>query len=58
MSSKTSISKAQSYKDIGAFWDEHGATEFGEQTDAEFEVDIHNQVRYCPIDNNFINSLR
>ena len=58
MSGKTSISKARSYKDIGAFWDEHDATEFGEQIDAEFEVDIHNQVRYCPIDNNFTNNLR
>ncbi len=58
MSGETSISKARSYKDIGTFWDEHDATEFGEQIDAEFEVDIHNQVRYCPIDNNFTNSLR
>ena len=58
MSGKTSISKARSYKDIGAFWDEHDATEFGEQIDAEFEVDIHNQVRYCQIDNNFTNNLR
>lgn len=58
MSGKTSVSKARSYKDIGAFWDEHDTTEFGEQIDAEFEVDIHNQVRYCPIDNNFTNSLR
>lgn len=58
MSGETSISKARSYKDIGIFWDEHDATEFGEQIDAEFEVDIHNQVRYCPIDNNFTNSLR
>jgi len=57
MSGKTSISKAQSYKDIGAFWDEHDATEFGEQLDAEFEVDIQNQVRYYPIDNDFTNSL-
>ena len=58
MSSKTSISKAQSYKDIGAFWDEHDATEFGEQVDVEFDIEIHNQARYCPIDNNFANSLR
>ena len=55
---KTSISKAQSYKDIGAFWFEHDATEFGEQINAEFEVAINNQVRYYPIDNNFASSLR
>jgi len=58
MSGKTSISKAQSYKDIGAFWDEHDATEFGEQIDVEFNVDIKNQVRYYPIDNNLTNSIR
>jgi hypothetical protein len=57
MSGKTSISKARSYKDIGAFLDEHDATEFGEQIDVEFEVDIHSQVRYYPIDNHFTNSL-
>jgi hypothetical protein len=58
MPNKTSVSKARSYKDIGAFWDEHDATEFGEQSDAEFEVDIQSQVRYYPIDNNFTNSIR
>ena len=58
MSGKTSISKAQSYKDIGTFWDEHDATEFGEQVEAEFKVDIHNQVRYYPIDSNFTKSIR
>ena len=54
VSGKSSVSKAKSYKDIGAFWDEHDATEFGEQIDAEFEVDIHSQLRYCPIDSHFI----
>jgi len=58
MSGRTSISKARSYQEIGAFWDEHDAVEFGEQIDAEFKVDIQSQVRYCPIDNNFTNSLR
>jgi len=58
MSEKTSISKAQSYKNIGAFWDEHDATEFGEQIDVDFKVDIQNQVRYYPINNSFKNSLR
>ena len=58
MSGKSSISKAKSYKDIGAFWDEHDATEFGEQVDAEFEVDIHSQLRYYPINNQFIKNIR
>lgn len=58
MSGKSSISKAKSYKEIGAFWDEHDATEFGEQIDAEFEVDFHSQLRYCPIDNHLIKNIR
>jgi len=58
MSGKSSVSKAKSYKDIGAFWDEHDATEFGEQIDAEFEVDIHSQHRYCPIDSHFIKNIK
>ena len=58
MSGKTSISKARSYKEIGAFWDEHDATEFGEQIETEFDVDIHNQARYYPVDNNFTNRIR
>jgi hypothetical protein len=57
MNNNTS-SKARSYKDIGAFWDEHDATEFGEQTNVEFQADIKNQVRYCPIDNSFTSSIR
>lgn len=58
MSGKSSVSKAKSYKDIGAFWDEHDATEFGEQVDAEFDVDIHSQHRYCPIDSHFMKNIR
>ncbi len=50
MSSKTSVSDANNYHDIGAFWDEHDATEFGEQTDTEFDVDIKSQRRYFPLD--------
>ncbi len=47
---RTPVSKANTYKDIGAFWDEYDATELGEQTDAEFEVHIKSQRRYYPLD--------
>lgn len=50
MPSKTSISKARTYQEIGAFWDEHDATEFGEQTEVEFEVNIKSQRKYYPLD--------
>ncbi len=58
MSGKSSMSKAKSYKEIGAFWDEHDATEFGEQINAEFEINIQSQHRYCPIDSHFIKNIR
>lgn len=58
MPNKSSISNARSYKDIGAFWDEHDATEMGELIDAEFEVDIHSQVCYYPIDNRLAGNIQ
>jgi hypothetical protein len=50
MQSKSSVSNADAYQEIGSFWDEHDATEFGEQTDAEFDVNIKSQRRYFPVD--------
>ena len=58
MQNKTSISKAQSYKEIGGFWDEHDATEFGDKIDVEFEVNIRSQIRYYPIDSNLTNRIK
>lgn len=50
MSSKSSVSKANSYIEIGEFWDNHDATEFGEDKNVEFAVNIKSQGRYYPID--------
>jgi hypothetical protein len=50
MSNKTTISNANTYEEIGLFWDEHDATEFGEQIDAQFEVNIQSQRRYFALD--------
>lgn len=50
MSGKTSISNAQTYQEIGAFWDEHDSTEDGEQKEVEFNINIESQRRYYPID--------
>lgn len=58
MKIKTSISKVQSYNDIGEFWDEHDATEFGEEIDVEFDVNIRSHIRYYPIDNKLKNRLK
>lgn len=50
MSSKTPISKAKTYQEIGAFWDEHDASEFGEKKEVNFEVNIKAQRKYYPLD--------
>ena len=50
MQSKSSVSNAGTYQEIGSFWDDHDATEFGCQTNAEFDVNIKSQRRYFPVD--------
>jgi putative aminopeptidase FrvX len=58
MPGKTPISNADTYQDIGAFWDEHDATEFGEQAEVEFDVHIEFQRRYYPLDNRLSSKVR
>lgn len=49
--SKSSISKARSYKEIGEFWDTHDLAEYWEQTrPVEFEIDIQSEVTYYALD--------
>ena len=50
MHTKSSVSNAGTYQEIGTFWDEHDATEFGEETHAEFDVKIKFQRRYFLLD--------
>ncbi|MDI6794954.1 MAG: CopG family antitoxin [bacterium] len=48
---RSSISKAQSYKEIGEFWDTHDLDEYWEQTKpVEFELDIQSETTYYPLD--------
>ncbi len=58
MPDKSSVSKANSYQEIGEFWDEHDASEFGEQRAAEFTVNIQSEQRYYPIDKEFSSIIR
>lgn len=45
--SKSSISQATSYQEIGEFWDSHDLTDFWDQTEAvEFEVDIESETTW------------
>jgi hypothetical protein len=57
--SKSSLSKARSYAELGEFWDTHDLTEFWEQTKpAEFEVDIRSEVTYYALDNSLSAEVR
>jgi hypothetical protein len=48
---KSPISQAQSYREIGEFWDTHDLTDYWDQTEpVEFEVDIQSEVRYCALE--------
>ena len=49
--SRSSISKARSYKEIGEFWDTNDLTDYWDQTTpVEFEVDIQSEAVYYPIE--------
>ncbi len=48
---KSSISQANSYQEIGEFWDTHDVTDYWEETEpVDFEVDIQSEVRYCALE--------
>ena len=49
--SKSSISKALSYQEIGEYWDTHDVSEYWDQTKpVEIEVDIQSESIYYPIE--------
>jgi hypothetical protein len=48
---KSSVSQAESYREIGEFWDTHDAIDYWDATEpVEFEVDIHSETRYYALD--------
>ena len=48
---RTSVSQANTYREIGEFWDTHDAADYWEQTEpVEFEVDIEAEVRYYALE--------
>ena len=49
--SKSSISKARSYKEIGDFWDTHDLSDYWDQTKpVKFDVDIQSESIYYPVE--------
>lgn len=56
---KSALSKAQSYKEIGEFWDTHDLADYWEQTQpVEFEVEIQSEVTYYPVDTTLSSRVR
>ena len=53
------ISEAQSYMDIGEFWDTHDLADHWDQTKpAEFDVDILSEITYYALDRKLSEAVR
>lgn len=58
MRNKSSISKANSYQEIGEYWDTHDLEETWDKTEeAEFEVDLKADVFYYAIETSLSSKL-
>jgi len=56
---KSSISKAQSYEEIGEFWDTHDLADYWDKAHpVEFEIDIQSEITYYPLDNDLSEKVR
>jgi hypothetical protein len=56
---KSTISKASSYSEMGAYWDEHNLDECWEKTqDADFEFIAEPQITYFAIEKNLSEKIR
>jgi hypothetical protein len=48
---KSSISKAQSYEEIGEYWDTHDLVKHWEETKpAKFEIDVQSETTYYAVE--------
>jgi hypothetical protein len=57
--SKSSISKARSYKEIGEFWDTHDLGKYWNRLrPVNFEVAIESETTYYPLDSSLSMTLR
>ena len=56
---RSSIPKAESYKEISEFWDTHGLADYGDKTKSvEFEINIQSEVTYYAIDKDLSAKIR
>jgi hypothetical protein len=57
--SKSSISKARSYANIGEFWDEHDLNDFWAKTrKVKFEVVLEPEATYYPVEKNLAEKIQ
>ncbi len=48
---RSSISQAQSYQEMGEFWDEHDLGDYWDQTEpVDFEIDIQSETTYYAVE--------
>ena len=56
---RSSISKAESYKEISEFWDTQDLADYWDKTKSvEFEIDIKSEVTYYAIDKDLSAKIR
>ena len=56
---KSSVSQATSYKEMGEFWDTHDLADFWDKTkEAHFEVDIGSETIYYAVDKMLSEKIR
>jgi hypothetical protein len=57
--SKSSISRGESYREIGKFWDSHDLSQFWDKVrSARFEVEIESETTYYPVEASLSTALR
>jgi hypothetical protein len=57
--SKSSISKASSYEEMGEFWDTHDLTDYWDQTEpVEFTVNIQSEITYYPLESSLSDRIQ
>ena len=56
---KSSLSQAESYEEIGAFWDDHDLADYWDRTEpVTFEVDIQSETTYYALPGRLSERLR
>ncbi len=55
---KSSTSQAQSYQEMGAYWDTHDVSEYITNSEpVEFEVDIQSEINYLALEQTLANQV-